>query len=252
MKNVIELTPSAQPRTRADIARANGSKSKGPTTPEGKAKSSKNALKHGFAAKINVLIAPDDSDAWQTHIDGYHASYLPTNYVESEFVAQLASISWRQSRLTGIETALIDLQLSLQDAKVNEYHPLCEDDSYCKLALAWQALARKPIPRQLPLDPNQALDPTLPPDGLDISSIELVRRYQVSLDRQFRNTLLNFRQYRKDFAPASAPPQVQATQEPRRPNVQSIAAPPNEPTNLATPQAEPTPQPAKDPERDAA
>jgi hypothetical protein len=190
--------------TRSEQARINGAKSKGPITADGKSKSSKNALKHGFAAKVNVLIAPDDSEEWDIHTAGYRDSYLPVNYQETDFVNQLASISWRQSRLVGIETALIDFQLSVQEQKVDEYFPLVEGNPYLHLALAWQGLARKAYPRWLPPDPSVPVDPTVPPDGLDIDSIELVRRYQVSLDRQFRNALLNFRQYRKDFAPASA------------------------------------------------
>jgi hypothetical protein len=185
----------------AEQARINGAQSKGPITDEGKQRSSKNALKHGFAAKVNILIDPDDSEAWDTHIAGYHDSYLPINYAETEFVGQLASISWRQARLVGIETALIDLQITFQDEKVDEYFPDEKDNEYLKVALAWQGLARKAFPRIMPIDPTEPPDPTLPPDGLDIEGIELVRRYQVSLDRQFRNALLNFRQYHKDFAP---------------------------------------------------
>ena len=192
-------------RTRSEQSRINGAKSKGPVTIDGKAASSRNALKHGFAAKVNVLIAPDDSEAWHIHLAGYRDSYNPVNYQETEFVSQLASIAWRQSRLVGIETALIDFQLSIQEHNVDEHFPLEQGNPYFHLALAWQGLARKAWPRRLPADPNEPPDPTISPDGLDISSIELVRRYQVSLDRQFRNVLLNFRQYRKDFAPPSAP-----------------------------------------------
>ena len=197
---------------RAAQARINGANSKGPVSLEGKAVSSRNALKHGFAAKVNVLIGPDDSDAWQTHLTGCRDSYRPIDYVESAFVDQLASIAWRQSRLVSIETSLIDFQLAIQCEKVEQFHPLEKDNPNFHLALAWQGLARKAFPRLLPADPSIAVDPSIPPDGLDVDSIELARRYQVSLDRLFRNTMLSFRQYRKDFAnpaepnkPASAP-----------------------------------------------
>jgi hypothetical protein len=219
--------PAPPKNSRSEQSRINGSKSRGPITA--------NALKHGFAAKLNVLIAPDDSDAWTAHIAGYHASYHPTNYAETEFVDQLASISWRKSRLVGIETALIDFQLSVQEERMNAHFPDEQDNAYLHLAFAWQSLARSPPPTIQPSPP-----PTQPslPDGLDI------------------NTLLNFRQYRKDFAtaPASAERQAEpapATNpieptQPSKPNEPKphlastppsieIAPKPNEPKNTSPP-----------------
>ena len=213
-------TAEAQKAKRAEQARINGARSQGPTSIAGKAKSSKNSLKHGFSAKINVLIAPDDSESWDIHLAQHRNDYRPTNYVETDFVDQLASIRWRQARLVSIETALIDFQLSVQEEKVDEFFPDEAGNSQHHLALAWQGLARKAYPRVLPTDPNIAPDPTHPPESLDIDSIALVHRYQISLDRQFRNTLINLRQYRKDFAPtAQNEPQIVAEQnEPTSPS----------------------------------
>ena len=135
----------AKQAARAAQARLNGAKSHGPTSPEGKAISSKNALKHGFAAKFNILIEPDDSDAWDLHIAGHYDSYRPSNYAEP-FVDELASISWRKARLVNIESALIDFQLAIQEEKVDQYFPLEAGNLRLHLALAWQALARTPLP----------------------------------------------------------------------------------------------------------
>ena len=180
----------------SEQARINGAKSKGPTSPAGKAISSANSLKHGFAAVINVVLRIEDKAAFDLHLEGLRASYKPTDYAEQTFVDQLAAISWRQSRLTGLETALFDAQMDLQLDHVNKISPDAALDPYFHLVQAWKALARQP---QKP-DPDIPQDPSLPPGGYDINSLELLRRYQTSLDRQFRNTLLNLQQYRKNFA----------------------------------------------------
>jgi hypothetical protein len=196
------MPPETPQKSRSEQARINGAKSRGPITAEGKAKSSRNALKHGYAAKTNTLIGPDDSEAWHAHLAGYWESYAPADYQETDFVEQLASLSWRQARLVGMETALLDFQLCIQEEKVDECFPDEKGNPYLQLALAWQSLARKAFGGSPAAVQNEANEPA--PMDIDMESLELVRRYQVSLDRQFRNTLLNFRQYREGFGQTSA------------------------------------------------
>jgi hypothetical protein len=45
---------------RAAASRRNGAKSRGPKTAEGKARSSQNALKHGFRAQKFVVVGDED------------------------------------------------------------------------------------------------------------------------------------------------------------------------------------------------
>jgi len=101
-------------RSRSEQARINGANSKGPTSPEGKAVSGRNALKHGFAAVINNVIIIEDKEVFERHVAGYRAALEPKNYLEETLVDQLASINWRQARLVGLETALLDIQMSFQ------------------------------------------------------------------------------------------------------------------------------------------
>jgi hypothetical protein len=49
---------------RAQASRINGAKSRGPTTPEGKARSSQNALKHGLCAERFAVVGDEDAQAF--------------------------------------------------------------------------------------------------------------------------------------------------------------------------------------------
>ena len=249
---IFQALAQAKKDKRAAQSRLNGAKSQGPITPEGKAISSKNSLVHGHAAKVNVLIQHDDPHVYDAHLAGYHSSFRPTDYFESELVDELAAASWKRARLSATLTTLIDFQLSVQQEKLDQNFPLEADDSNLHLAFAWQALARQPFPRELPISPLDPIDPTIPPEQLDVSSLELVRRYMMLHDRQFRSALNNLRQYRKDFktpqeapAPASAtvsasvePPAPQQTAEPAQksecqPATTQNPPKPNEPTTIA-------------------
>ena len=51
---------------KSETARANGAKSHGPTTAEGKEKSSRNAIKHGLTAGTgNILLDSEDPDEFE-------------------------------------------------------------------------------------------------------------------------------------------------------------------------------------------
>jgi hypothetical protein len=209
------MNPSSSINDRAEQSRINGSKSKGPTSDAGKARSSHNALKHGFAAAHNNVLTIEEVPVFEQHVDGYIKSYNPKTYAERTLVEQLASISWRHARLVGLETSFIELQLSIQNKPIEQTYPQQDPDPSFHLVLAFQGLARQP---QKPVDGE-----ILPKLGHDVMSIELVRRYLVTLDRQYRNTLLNLRQYQKDFA-ANA-----ITEQEDEPTPKAPAAQPNEP-----------------------
>src|SRR6266446_5946625 len=81
---------------KSETARANGAKSRGPTTDEGKEKSSRNAIKHGLTAgNGNILLDCEDPDQFDEVLNkllGIHEPATPaeTDLVEEMFACRLA------------------------------------------------------------------------------------------------------------------------------------------------------------------
>jgi hypothetical protein len=90
-----------------DANRRNAIKSTGPTTPEGKERSSRNAVRHGLTAEtvIAMLECSDDYEAFEAAII---SDYDGETAVERQLVLRLASVLWRLRRATSIETAIFD------------------------------------------------------------------------------------------------------------------------------------------------
>jgi hypothetical protein len=100
-------------RTKADISRENGAKSRGPVTPEGKRTSSMNALKHGLTAKT-VCLANESQTGFQNLADDTTAQWQPVNEVETQLVEEMVVAKWTQRRYWGAATATIDTEMAMQ------------------------------------------------------------------------------------------------------------------------------------------
>src|SRR5437588_5774413 len=116
-------------------SRANGAKSHGPITPEGKEKSSQNSLNHGFTAKKTTLLACENQGQFDTMRGDYTATYQPGSGVEEDLVSEMVACRWRMQRLRLIETALIDSEMD-RDLPEGETP---EDPGY-QLAFAFRRL----------------------------------------------------------------------------------------------------------------
>jgi len=92
----------AKPTSDARIAanRANAAKSTGPRTPEGKAVSSMNALKHGLTARrVVVLNDPDEDPAeFDNLLDELIGEHQPDGVTERFLVERIAVCYWRLRR----------------------------------------------------------------------------------------------------------------------------------------------------------
>jgi hypothetical protein len=98
-------------------SRANGRKSRGPITPEGKAKSRFNALKHGIDAKQQIMFAESAEDLAELAAE-YHELHSPANPEERFLVDTLVNNEWRLRRLRVVEA---DLWQSAVDAYLEKH-----------------------------------------------------------------------------------------------------------------------------------
>ena len=99
--------------------RRNALNSTGPTTPEGKERSRRNALRHGLTAETVIAVLEDCED-YQAFEAAVISDYDAELAVERELVLRLASVLWRLRRATGIETALFE---SVSEEDSRKYEP---------------------------------------------------------------------------------------------------------------------------------
>ena len=118
-------SPAPPPRlSRAEAARLNGARSRGPRTPEGKARSARNALKHGLTAQAFALAPGEDGAAFQELLDRLVARYRPQDEIMAHLVQRLASVMWRQQRADRLEAEVLEQR---DYAGTNLYAPLVWD-----------------------------------------------------------------------------------------------------------------------------
>ncbi len=96
---------STQEQTNAN--RNNAQSSTGPKTPEGKATSSQNGVKHGFFAK-NDVISGEDPAAYEQHRQDIYDEFAPMTPSESVLTQRIASLSWRLMRADRLQTTTIN------------------------------------------------------------------------------------------------------------------------------------------------
>jgi hypothetical protein len=173
-------TRKSSPR-RIAASRANGAKSRGPVTPEGKQRSSQNALKHGLASGA-ILLATEDWDSYLKCREAYILRFQPADDIELDLVEEMVAARWRQQRMWVIESAALDDQLEAQRAEVDqEYEDITPD---VRTALAFTRLA----------DESRAL--------------ALINRYESRYSRQFHRALKALRELQANRPPAPAPAEL--------------------------------------------
>ena len=75
-----------------------GSGKRGPATPEGKARSSMNARRHGLRAQTFALLPEEDQLEWGRHLEELRQGYGPVDDVEVKLVEAIAAAMWNEIR----------------------------------------------------------------------------------------------------------------------------------------------------------
>src|SRR5690349_16547280 len=123
---------------KAESARINGAKSRGPVTPEGKHRSSLNSQRHGLLAKVSCL-TNENQGLFKELLQDYLTRLQPTDMVELRLVEQVASAAFRLERMVSMETALFDREMDAQTKQREKEFPKIDPASV--FALAFKSLA---------------------------------------------------------------------------------------------------------------
>ena len=93
-----------------ETSKKNGAVSNGPKTPEGKARSSRNALKHGLSAKYYVIFH-EEQEQFDQLVATFLDEHQPQSQTELDVVHTLAVASWRLRRVRDMESGALNLAL---------------------------------------------------------------------------------------------------------------------------------------------
>ena len=126
---------------RIESSRANGKKSHGPVTPEGKQRASSNSLKHGLTAETLVL-SNEKRDEFDRILLGNEAEFTPETETETHLVRELSAAQWRQYRCWAIETTKFDTQMDIMEDDLAKKFKKIDEPS--RIAFAFDALTEKP------------------------------------------------------------------------------------------------------------
>jgi hypothetical protein len=91
---------------RAAASRRNGARSRGPKTPEGKARSAQNALKHGMRAQQCVVLPGERVAAFEAFEAALLEELAPEGALQAVLAQRVVAASWRLARAERLEAEL--------------------------------------------------------------------------------------------------------------------------------------------------
>jgi hypothetical protein len=158
------------------VSAANAVHSTGPVTPEGKARVSQNAVKHGILARSVVLPGECPRGFEKSHA-ALRDELRPRTYIDNELVEIMAAAHWRRKRAWCIERDQLSHAVEARQSEGNTQGKSENDDSpSMQTALAFHALCDGP------------------------GNLKSIRRYEVTWSREFLRHLNLYESRRRNDA----------------------------------------------------
>jgi hypothetical protein len=114
-------------------SRANGARSTGPVTVQGKRNSSQNAVSHGLLAR-HLLMRDESPQCFDAVVDDHLTRLQPADGVELGMVEEMVASHWRLRRAWAIETRLLENEAAR-----------AAGDPLDRIAIAFETLSAKPV-----------------------------------------------------------------------------------------------------------
>jgi hypothetical protein len=206
-----------------NASRINGSKSKGPVSVEGRARSSRNSIRHGLSSKI-VVLPHENRTAFEDLRDSYVDDFQPANQSQHDLVETMVAARWRLNRLVETEAKIFEMEMLRHDDDIEkEFENTIQVE---KVAWVFDHLANH----------NK--------------SLQLLIRYEGSLNRSYERAYKQLKEMQKDRPPqqnepepapiAVLPPPISAPEkcpsDPMEPPVAPSAPPPTPETGPSDPE----------------
>ena len=110
---------------------ADGARSRGPRTVAGKARSARNALKHGLRARRVLLLDREDSAEFRAFATRLQAALMPEGALQESLVSRIVIAAWRSRRAArrSAPTSVVGAgsQARLEQALLGRYVALAND-----------------------------------------------------------------------------------------------------------------------------
>src|ERR1039457_2649502 len=107
--------PSMSTLRRILASRANGALSKGPKTPSGKQRGTRNATGHGLLAR-SLVLENESPEGFAAVMADHIARLNPVDGVEYAMIEEMVASHWRLRRAWAIEARMLEKQIAAQTA----------------------------------------------------------------------------------------------------------------------------------------